>query len=56
MTSVERARVAEMEEEIRTLRMENELLPKIRDSLCSEEIEAEGCALVDAERAVDAIG
>ncbi|SCL27251.1 Transposase and inactivated derivatives [Micromonospora rhizosphaerae] len=47
----ERARVKEMEEEIRRLRMENEFLKKSRGLLRPDAPVAVRCALIDAEKA-----
>jgi putative transposase len=51
LTPVERARVKEMEDEIRRLRMENEFLKKSRGLLRPDAAVAERCALIEAEKA-----
>ncbi|MDV8009250.1 IS3 family transposase [Rhodococcus sp. IEGM 1318] len=53
---VEAARVAEMESEIRRLRMENEFLKKGRGLLRQDTPVAERCALIEAEKANYSIG
>lgn len=51
LTLVERARVAEMEDEIRRLRLENEFLKKDSGLLRKDATVAERCALIEAEKA-----
>src|SRR3954466_1623784 len=51
LSPVERARVKEMEEEIRRLRMENEFLKKSSGLLRTDAAVAERCAVIDAEKA-----
>src|SRR4051794_16843101 len=51
LSPVERARVKEMEDEIRRLRMENEFLKKSSGLLRADATVAERCALIDAEEA-----
>ena len=48
---VERARVSEMEAEIRRLRMENEFLKKAAAFFARTHAVAERCALIEAEKA-----
>src|SRR3954447_26966806 len=51
LNPVERARVKEMEDEIRRLRMENEFLKKSSGLLRTDAAVAERCAVIDAEKA-----
>lgn len=51
MTPLDRARLTELEEENRKLRMENEFLKKSRCLLRADAAVAERCALIDAEKA-----
>ncbi|NAE18318.1 IS3 family transposase [Enterococcus hirae] len=51
LSPVERARVKEMEDEIRRLRMENEFLKKSSGLLRPDATVAECCAVIDAEKA-----
>src|SRR5687768_12088728 len=51
LSPVERARVKEMEDEIRRLRMENEFLKKSSGLLRTDAAVAERCAVIDAEKA-----
>ena len=51
LSPVERARVSEMEAEIRRLRMENEFLKKAAAFFRQDAAVAERCAVIDAEKA-----